>query len=51
MDYSTLSHESVTMQQLSRDRFDRFRYATAGFTTSVLDEYGLRSHWPARPPP
>ena len=37
------------MQQISRDKLDRFRYATAGFTTSVLDGYGLRCQLPTRP--
>src|SRR5438046_8624690 len=37
------------MQQLSRDKFDRFPRATTGFTLCVLDRYGLRDHWPARP--
>jgi len=39
------------MPQISRGKFDRLWHATAGFTTSELDGYGLRSHWPARPPP
>jgi len=39
------------MQQISRDKFDCCRYATAGFTTSVLDGYGLRDHLLARPTP
>jgi len=51
MDYSTLSHEFETMQQLSRDKLDCFRYATAGFTTCILDGYGLRCHLPTRPTP
>jgi hypothetical protein len=37
------------MQQISRDKFDRFLRATTGFTLCVLDRYGLRDHWPARP--
>jgi len=37
------------MQQLSRDKFDRFPRATTEFTLCVLDRYGLRDHWPARP--
>ena len=37
------------MQQLSRDKFDRFPRATTEFTFCVLDRYGLRGHWPARP--
>jgi len=39
------------MPQTSRDKIDRLRRATAGSTTSALDGYGLRCHWPARPPP
>jgi hypothetical protein len=39
------------MPQISRGKFDRLRRATAGFTTGELDGYGLRDHWPARPPP
>ena len=39
------------MQQISRDKFDRLPRTTVGFTTSVLDEYGLRRHWPLRPTP
>src|ERR1700674_1348116 len=39
------------MPQISRGKFDRLRCTTAGFTTSELDGYGLRNHWPARPPP
>jgi hypothetical protein len=37
------------MQQISRDKFDRFLRATTEFTLCVLDRYGLRDHWPARP--
>src|ERR1700686_1972118 len=37
------------MQQLSRDKFDRFPRATTEFTLCVLDRYGLRDHSPARP--
>ena len=37
------------MQQISRDKFDRFPRATTEFTLGVLDRYGLRDHWPARP--
>jgi hypothetical protein len=29
--------------------FDRFPRATTEFTLCVLDRYGLRDHWPARP--
>ena len=39
------------MPQISRGKFDRIRRATAGFTPSVLDGYGLRNHRLARPPP
>ena len=38
-------------QQISRGKFDRLPYATAEFTTSVLDGYALRCQWPARPTP
>src|SRR5215831_19458311 len=38
------------MQQISRDKFDRFLRATTEFTLCVLDRYGLRDHLPARPP-
>src|SRR5215469_14065007 len=37
------------MQQISRDKFDRFLRATTEFTLCVLARYGLRDHWPARP--
>src|SRR5258708_29523597 len=37
------------MQQLFRDKFDRFPRATTEFMLCVLDRYGLRDHWPARP--
>jgi len=39
------------MSQISRGKFDRLRRATAGFTTSAFDGYGLRGHLPARPAP
>src|SRR5271169_37759 len=39
------------MPQISRGKFDCLRCATAGFTTSALDGYGLRNHMLARPPP
>jgi len=39
------------MQQISRDALDCFRYATAGFTTSVPEGYGLRDQLLARPTP
>src|ERR1039457_5287846 len=39
------------MRQPSRDKSDRLQRATAGFTTSALDGYGLRCHLPARPAP
>src|SRR5271167_57246 len=39
------------MPQISRGKFNRFRRATAGFTTGELDGYGLCSPLPARPPP
>ena len=37
------------MQQISRDKLDCFPRATTEFTLCVLDRYGLRGHWPARP--
>src|ERR1700677_1466332 len=37
------------MPQISRGKFDRLPRTTAGSTTSELDGYGLRGHWPARP--
>src|SRR6202162_5528679 len=37
------------VQQISRDKFDPFPRATTEFTLCVLDRYGLRDHWPARP--
>jgi len=39
------------MRQTSRGKFNRLQRATAGFTTSALDGYGLRGHVPARPAP
>src|SRR5208282_3164215 len=39
------------MQQTSRGKFNRLQRATAEFTTSALDGYGLRGHLPARPTP
>ncbi len=39
------------MRQTSRGKFNRLQRATAEFTTSALDGYGLRGHWPARPAP
>ena len=35
--------------QISRDKFDRFLRATTEFTLCVLDKYGLRDPWSARP--
>ncbi len=37
------------MQQISRDKLDCFPRTTTEFTLCVLDRYGLRDHWPARP--
>src|SRR5881392_315493 len=37
------------MPQISGGKFNRFRRATAGFTTNELDGYRLRVHLPARP--
>src|SRR5579863_5063527 len=39
------------MRQTSRGKFNRLQRATAEFTTSALDGYGLRSPLPARPAP
>src|ERR1019366_9243484 len=53
-DQSTLRHPQSRIrdtQQISRGKFDRLPHATAEFTTSALDGYGLRCHWPARPAP
>ena len=38
-------------QQISRGKLDRLPRATARFTTSALDGYGLCGHRPARPAP
>src|SRR5215469_7686577 len=49
-----IASTSVTfcdMPQISQGKFDRLRCATAGFTTSALDGYGLRRHVPLRPSP
>jgi len=45
------SHDSVTHNRSPKVKFDRLPYATAEFTASALDGYGLRDHWPARPAP
>src|ERR1039458_3341061 len=39
------------MRQTSRGKFNRLQRATAEFTTSALDGYGLRGPFPARPAP
>jgi hypothetical protein len=39
------------MRQTSRGKFNRLQRATAEFTTSALDGYGLRDPLPARPAP
>jgi len=39
------------MRQTSRGKFNRLQRATAEFTTSALDGYGLRGPLPARPAP
>src|ERR1035437_7214368 len=46
-----LSHDSATHKQISRGKFYRLPHATAGFTTSALDGYGLHGQLPARPAP
>jgi len=42
---------SALIQRTGQSAIDFVRYATAGFTTSVLDGYRLRDHWLARPTP
>jgi len=39
------------MPQTSRGKFDHLQRATAGFTASAFDGYGLCSRLPARPTP
>jgi hypothetical protein len=39
------------LQRISRSKINRLPRATAGFTTSALDGYGLRYQLLARPPP
>ena len=51
VDRSTLSPDSGTCSRPPEIRFDRLQRATAEFTTSALDGYGLRGHLPARPAP
>ena len=51
IDYSILSPASRTERQISRGKFDCLPHATAGFTTSALDGYGLCGRVPARPAP
>ena len=46
-----LSRDFHDTQQISRGKFDRLPRTTAGFTTSVLDGYGLRCQLPTRPTP
>ncbi len=48
---STLSPVSRTNDRSPEVKFDRLPHATAGFTTSALDGYGLRCHLPSRPAP
>ena len=48
--YNASSH-SRQPRQISRDKLDRLLRATAEFTTRVLDGYGLRDRWLARPTP
>src|ERR1035437_3850038 len=49
--FDALSHDSATHKQISRGKFYRLPHATAGFTTSALDGYGLHGQLPARPAP
>ncbi len=42
MNRSILSPDIRDKRQISRGKFDRLPHATAGFTTSALDGYGLR---------
>ncbi len=46
--YDALSHDFVTRNRSPEVSSTAFR-TTAGFTTSALDGYGLRCHWPTRP--
>jgi len=46
--YGALSRRSDTAQ-ISWGKFSRFPCTVAGSTLRVLDGYGLRGKWPARP--
>src|SRR4029077_15561488 len=48
MPHGTLSHRSDT-GQISWGKFSRFPCTVAGSTLRILDGYGLRGKWPARP--
>ena len=47
--HSPLPHHRTCVPQISRDKFDRSLRATTEFTLCILDRYGLRDPWPARP--
>jgi hypothetical protein len=51
MNRSTLSPASRTNDRSPEVSFDRLPHATAEFTTSAFDGYGLRDHVLARPAP
>ena len=46
-----LAHAGHDLQRFSRSKINRLPRATAGFTTSAFDGYGLRYHLLARPTP
>ena len=49
LDHSSLSRAFRDQRQISRGKFDRLRRTTAGFTTNVLDGYGLRMSFASSP--
>ena len=51
IDYSTPSPEIQNQRQISRGKFDRLPYTTAGSTTGAFDGSGLRGCEPTRPAP
>src|SRR5271168_4859859 len=48
MPHDILSRRSDT-EQISWGKFSRFPCTVAGSTLRILDGYGLRGKWPARP--